>query len=276
MIILAHVGPPKLIFQLRNFDVPLMVLASGMSFALSYRQEGYARYVWKRIKRLLFPVWVFLTGYFLFIYATGYISLPDTHTIITSYLLTSGIGYVWIIRIFLSVALVAPFIYSVSRKMASDALFFSALGAAYIGYELLLFISKPYLTSPIGKLFEMAVLYVVPYAIVFAVGLRFETLSRRQVLGLAGAMLGVFCMMGTFLFFHTGKMVATQAFKYPPSAYYLSYALAVSGFLWLVLDYVSAGAKESKFWKPVLFIARNSFWIYLWHIPFLAIQLPYY
>ena len=36
MIILAHVYPPPLLFHLRNFDVPLMVLLSGMSFVLSY------------------------------------------------------------------------------------------------------------------------------------------------------------------------------------------------------------------------------------------------
>ncbi|SFK21637.1 hypothetical protein SAMN04488079_106193 [Methylophaga sulfidovorans] len=32
MIIFAHVGPPSILFQLRNFDVPLMVLISGMSY----------------------------------------------------------------------------------------------------------------------------------------------------------------------------------------------------------------------------------------------------
>jgi fucose 4-O-acetylase-like acetyltransferase len=34
-IILAHVSPPSLIFQLRNFDVPLMVMISGSVFYLS-------------------------------------------------------------------------------------------------------------------------------------------------------------------------------------------------------------------------------------------------
>ncbi len=32
MIIFAHVNPPAVLFQLRNFDVPLMVLISGVSF----------------------------------------------------------------------------------------------------------------------------------------------------------------------------------------------------------------------------------------------------
>lgn len=34
-IILAHVGPPAVVMQLRNFDVPLMVILSGMLAANS-------------------------------------------------------------------------------------------------------------------------------------------------------------------------------------------------------------------------------------------------
>ena len=34
MVIFAHVGPPKLLFQLRNFDVPLLVIISGMAFLI--------------------------------------------------------------------------------------------------------------------------------------------------------------------------------------------------------------------------------------------------
>jgi len=59
MIILAHVDPSDGLFQLRNFDVPLMVLISGVSFGLSYKGEPYGSYVWKRVKRLLLPVWIF-------------------------------------------------------------------------------------------------------------------------------------------------------------------------------------------------------------------------
>ena len=62
MIILAHVSPPPFLFQLRNFDVPLMVLLSAISYGLSYKPtETYPMYFWKRIKRLVFPVWLFLT-----------------------------------------------------------------------------------------------------------------------------------------------------------------------------------------------------------------------
>ena len=31
MIFLAHIGPPAALFQLRSFDVPLMIFVSGLS-----------------------------------------------------------------------------------------------------------------------------------------------------------------------------------------------------------------------------------------------------
>ncbi len=37
MVVMAHVGAPTLLFQFRNFDVPLMVLLSGISFGLAWR-----------------------------------------------------------------------------------------------------------------------------------------------------------------------------------------------------------------------------------------------
>lgn len=39
MIILAHVDSPSVLFQLRNFDVPLIVLISSMLFGLSYKNN---------------------------------------------------------------------------------------------------------------------------------------------------------------------------------------------------------------------------------------------
>lgn len=68
-IILAHVNPPKIIFQARNFDVILMIIISSYLFFCSSSTidsfSAYIQYVWKRVKRLLFPTWIFLTLYFL-------------------------------------------------------------------------------------------------------------------------------------------------------------------------------------------------------------------
>ena len=75
MIILAHMYPPGIIFQIRNFDVPLMVLVASLSFRASFRAQAYMSYLWSRAKRLILPVWIFLSIYFLFIRARAVITV---------------------------------------------------------------------------------------------------------------------------------------------------------------------------------------------------------
>ena len=124
MIILAHSSPGYVIFQLRNFDVPLMVLLSGAVFSLSYKEENYFAYVWKRFKRLVLPVWIFLTVYFSAIYITGYqLNTLSYDVMFNTYALLSGIGYVWVIRVFLLMALIAPALYWWNKKQASSPVY---------------------------------------------------------------------------------------------------------------------------------------------------------
>lgn len=278
MIILAHVDPPSLLFQIRNFDVPLMVLMSGVSFSISFRNEAYFSYVWKRVKRLLLSVWIFLTAYFLLSYLRGYpMQLPDTETIASSYLLLSGIGYVWIIRVFLLVALIGPPIDKASRRLKGQTQYFMFLAAIYLGYELLLLASKPYLTSVAGKAFESTILYLVPYGVIFAIGFRLPQLTRHKTMSLSFVTWSVFFISAVILYISSGSIAPTQKFKYPPAVYYLSYGLSISFCLWLISDRLFEALKVLHLDRPILFVAQNSIWIYLWHIPFIeAIRLPSY
>lgn len=278
MIILAHVGSPTIIAQLRNFDVPLMVLVSGAAFAVSYRDEFYASYVWKRVKRLLFPTWIFLSAYFLCMLATNYpMPLPSLDKIIDSYLLISGIGYVWIIRVFLLVALVAPMILKFNNSSVSHGRFFTILLVAYLIYEAVLFASKSFNGSAWATPFQNIILYIIPYAIFFAVGIRLPQLSPKGMLAIFAIAFTAFCVTGLILWKMSGQFVLTQTFKYPPSIYYLSYALAVSTILWMITDKILILIKHLNIAKPVMFVAQNSIWIYLWHIPLLQmIDLSFY
>ena len=59
-IVVIHCEPESLwLRQIRNFDVPLMVFLSGVSYTLSIKDEntlidgGYLKYVIKRFKRLI-------------------------------------------------------------------------------------------------------------------------------------------------------------------------------------------------------------------------------
>ena len=271
LIVLAHVDPPTWLAQLRNFDVTLMVVVSGLAFTQSKKIESYLGYLWKRIKRLLFPTWLFLSFYFLVnigLSRLGKTALPSPKTLLDSYLLTDGIGYIWIIRVFLLVAIAAPFISILNQKVKDNRVYFSILIFAYLLYELLLFLTLPYTANPWGEFASLFIYYGIAFSLVFAIGIRLPQLRKNACFVLTGFFLLIYTALGTAQFIKLGEIVLTQQYKYPPSAYYLSYALGMT-----ILAYIIANKgvaiigkfKKLEFW--ILFIAQNSMWIYLWHIP---------
>ena len=65
LVILAHTNPPTFIFQLRNFDVVLLVILSGSLAIKSYtKSKNFKKYFEKRILRLAIPVIVMLSAFF--------------------------------------------------------------------------------------------------------------------------------------------------------------------------------------------------------------------
>lgn len=271
MIILAHVGPSGILFQARNFDVPLMVLVSGLSYFVSYKRSGYLEYISGRFKRLVIPVWVFLTGYFSFVYFFNFpIELPSFQVVLSSYLLLNGIGYVWIIRVFLLVAIVSPYIYRYSAWQNSNFLYLISLLAVLVSYELAFYFfesSGDYLSF----VFDEFVFYLIPYSLVFAFGLRLAKLSSREIFFLTLFFLVCFFCIACFEFFSAGKIVSTQYFKYPPRLYYLSYAGFVSIVLWVFSERIFCYIIRARLGWFVGFVANNSIWVYLWHIPFVGL-----
>lgn len=273
MIILAHVGPPVILFQLRNFDVPLMVLVSGMSFSLTYTtQDSYKIYIWKRIKRLVFPCWIFLSLYF----SIEYIFCPSSsqlnyETIFTSYTLLSGIGYVWVIRVFLLVAVVAPFLFKLNSAIKDQKTYYLLFAVCYIFYEFCRYIILPYNHGMLGVIFCTMLLYMVSYAFIFSLGIKILQINKTHVARFGAINGSVFLFIGILLYIYYGKLIPTQNFKYPPSLYYFSYAIFISFYLWRYGEQIKFFLKRIKLLSIALFVANHSIWIYLWHICFINI-----
>ncbi|NJB86537.1 fucose 4-O-acetylase-like acetyltransferase [Lewinella marina] len=281
MIIAAHLSPPALLHQLRNFDVPLMVLISGASFQTSHRSgELYPRYVWKRFKRLIVPVWIFLTLRFVVFYlASPNHPIMDPAGIRDSYLLSDRIDYLWIIRVFFLVALVAPLLYRLNQKIRSGRVFFSLLFFGMGAYQLARHLE---LETIFGAMFtgfaHSALYYLIPYGLVYLLGMRLINLSRPVQWRLFWFFMASFALWGIGLAQFTGDWVSTQQYKYPVAFYYLSYAMAVSLLLWI---------KGEDIWsrlgnwgrRYIHFISRHSIWLYLWHIPLVRaagyVDLPF-
>jgi peptidoglycan/LPS O-acetylase OafA/YrhL len=246
-----------------------MVLVSGAVFSLSAgdREIRVLEYLKKRIPRLVAPTWMFLFIFFLFsslLLAGAGRDAPFTvKTVLASFFLFSGIAYIWIVRVFLLVALGAPFFLSLHRRLSSHWFYFAAVLVIYAVYELLWALYFRFGAGPFAYFVEHFLLYILPYGCVFAVGLRLPVLNRRAV----GLMCGLLFLMFSIVVFggsYSTKFVATQFFKYPPTFYYLSYSLLASFALFLFLS----DKGVSRFFSSsfLTFVSTSSLWIYLWHI----------
>lgn len=121
-IILVHCNSPFLISQLRCFDVPLMLFVSGLACSGKVI-PNYREYIIKRAKRLLIPTWCFVSVFLVLMLGAQYAlhkPLLSYSYIAESYAMTGGIGYVWIVRVFLLVAIITPMIMWIEKRISND------------------------------------------------------------------------------------------------------------------------------------------------------------
>ncbi|UCG16736.1 MAG: acyltransferase [Phycisphaerales bacterium] len=275
LIMLAHTIPSSwLLFQLRTFDVPLMVIVSGMAFCVSSPPAlRLGSYYWKRILRLVLPTYVFLTLFFLITALCFCLSdqaSPFKGRLVGTFTLrnVNSIGYVWIIRVFLLVALTAPFLHALWRRV-HPALFGAILVVAYIFYEIV-FQRVPRLEpSWLNTFVTIYVYFAISYTVVFGVGMLlirlgvYPRLALAVVLGIAFAVCVYVMSRGDTI------QLRMQSFKYPPRIYYVSWGLFMSTVLSLVFMKVRLGGTVRS---VVQFLSSVSLWIYLWHIVVLSVM----
>lgn len=273
-IILAHARPPLIIFQMRNFDVPLMVLVAGSAFAISTQtrpKSRYFEYIKNRFIRLVVPTWIFL---FTFFVLTLIVSLVmnkpypfSSHKILTSFLLFRGIGFVWIIRVFILVSLIAPFtIFNSEFPYNSHQKTFIAVFVLYAIYEVSFRFFPNVDQTHLRVMFNNTLYMVIPYGCVFFLGTRLYTMSAKSMLiaSLTSLLLFVAYALILYKFKFDGHFIPTQQRKYPPTAYYLSYAMFASiGLYWLLQTRIYSYIPGKDY---IAFLGRSSLWIYLWHI----------
>jgi len=130
-IVLAHVKAPNTITQIRCFDVPLMLFISGLVYSGKVI-SNYWKFVKFRTLRLIVPTYLFLTTYLLLLSSASLImgknDFVTRELLYKSYLMIGGIGYLWIIRVFLMIMLVTPLLGMINKVfIKNNTLFISAL-----------------------------------------------------------------------------------------------------------------------------------------------------
>ncbi|MCT9852832.1 acyltransferase [Priestia megaterium] len=271
-IILAHSEPGGLLFQLRNFDVILMVLLLGTSFYLSNTKKksnvSYPVYLGKRFKRLIVPTWIFLTVFFVLFYiislikgSSYYFNFNDIFMSYSMFDESKGIGYVWIMKVFFLIALISPFLLKLNQKFESNTKYFLVLIISYVAYALLQLLN-PILKGSFQVFFENFILYGIGYGLVAAFGMRLKLLSKKELYAWTSAFLIMFLFFSWHYHFNS-----TQHYKYPPQLYYISYGMFVSLFLYMALNITKVQSLFNN--RFIMFIAQNSIWLYFWHIIFI-------
>ncbi|HEX6703522.1 MAG TPA: acyltransferase [Albitalea sp.] len=268
-VMIAHADPPDWLFQLRNFGTPLLIVVSALSAAVVYRDRPLhpGPFLRRRLYKLTVPPWLFLSVFFGAVMAYAHLRhkpFPFTpHEVLTSYALNSGIGYVWIFKVYITIALLTPLMMRF-KAHASEATYFGTLAALYLGYELLnVVVNARIHDSDVLYFIDDNLMVLAPYAVLFAYGLELERLTDRQVAAIAAAALLVFVLMAGTKFVQTGHLIATQQYKYPPTLYYLSYALFCVNALYL-LSRRSWTARLPQ--GVIVWMSTHLLWIYLWHI----------
>lgn len=281
-IILAHVIPEdKILFHLRNFDVPLMVIISGTLFYYSNNNRKYSLFIYlqRRIPRLIAPVWFFLSFYFILTYAIFALlnkNYPfSLQEIINDFILlngtTDGIGYAWIIRVFMIMAIISTSILNLYRACKGKRLFFVLLLISYLCYEVIFkLVENIKLENKLALSFiNSYFLYLIPYGCLFGLGITLPSMRRKFIAFIAGIFLMVFSLLAIYYYYKQGVIVFPQSFKYPPRLYYLSYGVFMSMLAFLVVDKLCVSEDRNFVMRTIVFISSSTLWIYLWHILFL-------
>ena len=269
LVILAHVSPPPILLNIRCFDVPLMVLVSGMTCYGRSADFSFS-YLVRRFTRLVFPVWIFLTLYFAMILGLEVVGIDSGLTlkhVVGSYLLWEGIGYVWIIRVFLMMALITPLLISLNNAIKRTVVFVSVFCAALL---IFLFVTAEHIGYN-TELIINGLYYIIGYGFLFWLGIRVKDLTQKASLVLVTIMLLAFAVLcclnptikGWNIFLHIND------YKYPPTNVFVVYGIIIS-----ILLYMLVSLRKKTILNPLVsFISRNSIWIYLWHIPIVSLMV---
>lgn len=276
LIIFAHCQnkPPNLDY-LRNFEVILLMLVSAMLNYNKYEtsrnfDKELFRKVILRIRRLIIPTWFFLCCFFLCIFfVTQVRKVPfpySVNTILESFLMINGIGYVWIMLCYCWVAIGLPMLIIVFNKWnISNVLKMIILGMGFIVYEILrmFLLNQPDMVSYYIK---NTVMYFVGYCFIC-----FIPYALKKYLNLNFLKQGI-----GFLAIHVGGLLIVRVLKidalqlmssskYPPSFFYITYGLGASLILYALLVNLKIDS-DSAIGKIVTVFGKHSQWIYFDHI----------
>ena len=262
LVTIVHVNTLYSVSLLAYFGVPLMVFVSALcvkSSNTTFSRKNLGR----RITRLLVPLWIFQTLYWIIFYK---LETPSLYTMIQSYVLLAVTPYTWIIRVFLILACLSSLLLRLARRCKN---IYMMIVISIALQEILCYLYAHYsiLHIPGLKIFiRDYVLYAIPYSLIFILAVFLKNVTRKRqihIMLFTGALLIVATLCFLIISDDWKSSYWLYLYKFPPRYMYTLYGLFCVQLLYLFREYY---AYIGQF-KLVRWISENSFWIYFYHIP---------
>lgn len=255
LVILAHMNNiPSTLQEIRAFDVVLLVFISGVSFAYTYNGD-YRKYIKKRVKRLVFPTYIMMILVFtisgLVCWILGREQLYSISKMLRSFaFLDNSMGYIWIVKVYMIIALMSPLLIMINTRLKTENTFILMIFGSMVIQKLLLNLIKNVYILGISDY----LLYIIPYSCVYLVGIRLKENNWKfcKRFGLINFISFI------ILTAEIGEFVPSK-YKYPPDIYFIVYGMIVTILLLKIIP-----NKKIKF---IEYISKNSFMLYLAHVP---------
>lgn len=264
LVIMAHTSLNNYVSNIRPFDVAMLVCVAGASYSFSIpitSFKEYLNYLKKRFIRLVIPVWLFLTFYFALTFLLSGEMIYSFSTMASTYLLLNGIGYVWIFRIMLMMALINPLLRIISDKINGSFSKALMLELALIFFNELLAIICIYVfgDSILFKIIKMTVCYFIGYGILSIMGMIFIKLKTNDLVKLI-VINGVIVLLSTYIY----GVFSPSDFKYPPMAQFICYGLFACILFYLLFSWKTSSNVTIN--KAIVWLSKYSLNVYLAHI----------
>ncbi len=262
MVILAHVNPPEIVNLCRSFDVCLLVLLSGFCYK---PVSSYSKYCIKRIKRLCVPAWVCATVTFalcgVVCFVTQHEYIYSSRQIVETYLFVDGgIGLLWVIRIYMLMALVAPGIEWMSKRVTNDIAFIGIIALALIINESLFRFVYGH-NAIMDYVIKNYIMSTIAYGCVYGVGMRIKGKTKKLSLCYLITFFLLFLLCVPYVAYKGGYHAT--AFKYPPQSVYIIFGIFLSLLCYQIISYVKWDYFQRS--QIIEWLSAKSFEVYLSH-----------
>lgn len=184
---------------------------------------------------------------------------------IFSTFLLNGFGYLWIIRIFIIIAILAPFIVMFFRTKTfyfDVSVIILSIFATTIADYYFIHMNNKYARYIVVDI----LLPALTYSSIFILGYKWHAYTRFDKNTVGFVFLIFIIVAQVYMLFEQQGIIQPQNFKYPPTIIYISFSIVMIVILDFILKSCFDNTASSKY-KCIIFLSSNTIWVYLWHIP---------